>query len=225
MPSLSEIDIPQEALPDLEKVIALESSVFDSLLQAICEVGPVLTPQQFAKQVSKKAAAVEYGTIRSLVGIMFFLYTLRDESDLNQSAKDIAKGIVNSAVVQGAGFSKENLELLFERVLRLATPDTSLAITLKALDVMREHERTFCGARILSDIRPIFSKTVGTADAAVIVHNLQIGFHHDGRHQEFYITLDADDIKTLKKVIERCEKKTATLQSILDKASIPYLES
>jgi hypothetical protein len=53
---------------------------------------------------------------------------------------------------------------------------------------------------------------------------LQIGFGHSGRYQEIYFALDTSDIQELKKVIERAEQKTIALKSIIEKATVPYLE-
>ncbi len=58
----------------------------------------------------------------------------------------------------------------------------------------------------------------------MIIHMLQIGFHTGGEHREYYFALDADDIRKLKGVIERAEKKTTALQAILKKAEVNYLE-
>ena len=91
---------------------------------------------------------------------------------------------------------------------------------------MTENDRIFCGARILSDIRPVFTDSLESASAAVIIHNLQIGFHDSGTgvHKEFYVALDNQDIQKLKEIILRAEKKTQALKAILNKSSVPYLE-
>ena len=104
--------------------------------------------------------------------------------------------------------------------------DKTVAITAKAVDVITEHKHTYCTARILSDIRPIFSRKAESAEAAVIVHNLQIGYHDggSGEHKEFYVTLDTDDIIALKDGLKRADKKTLVLESILKHSSVQYLK-
>jgi hypothetical protein len=55
---------------------------------------------------------------------------------------------------------------------------------------------------------------------------LQIGFHEGGtkEHKEFYVALDTDDIQALKEVINRAERKTIALQTIIKSSKLPYLE-
>ena len=123
-------------------------------------------------------------------------------------------------------FSPTQAKLLSDRIKSLLSFDKTMAVTAKAFDVMTEHARTFCRARILSDIRPVFTNLDEFASAAVIIHNLQIGFHEGGtgEHKEFYVALDTNDIQNLKEVIERAEKKTVALEAILNTSKVPYLE-
>ena len=115
-------------------------------------------------------------------------------------------------------------DVLQNRLTTLLGFDDSLGVTAKAVDVMTEKSRVFCGARILSDIRPVFATGSDSATSAVIIHNLQIGYHSSGDHQEFYVALDTEDIKTLKGLIVRAEKKTLALKGMLSKAGMNYLE-
>jgi hypothetical protein len=150
----------------------------------------------------------------------FALYPTKEQTGL--PAKDLAERVGESvAESKPEIFPADKKNKLKERLTLLLELDGSLGVTTKALDVMMEHERTYCKARILSDIRPVF---VGdTASSAVIIHNLQLGFHYGGKHQEIYIALDTDDLQQLKSVIVRAEKKTSVLQQMLEKSGTEYL--
>lgn len=56
----------------------------------------------------------------------------------------------------------------------------------------------------------------------VIVHLLKLGFHQasESKHDEFYVSLDSDDLETLKKVVERAELKARILKSSVPKVPI-----
>lgn len=98
------------------------------------------------------------------------------------------------------------------------------AVVTKAADLETEDERLFCQARILTDLRPVFGSEVSDGPQAVIVlHTLKVEFHEQGdlkNHREFYLRLDADDLKALREVVERAEKKARTLSSVLKNVRI-----
>jgi hypothetical protein len=89
------------------------------------------------------------------------------------------------------------------------------ALVAKAHDLVTENERTFCHARILTDLRPIFGSVVEDGPrAAIVMHTLKLAFHQQGSnddHGEFYVALDADDLQTLRKLIDRAEAKAKSL--------------
>jgi len=222
MPSAS-LTIPEEALPDLKRIAELDDKLFNSLLSAIGESTPALTRDQFARKISERVKIPDEADLQAVLRAAFSLYMVKERAEL--SAREISEAVIDSALISQAEFPPDKKEMLRNRLTVLLDFDESLGISVKALDVMTEHERIFCGARILSDIRPVFSDhQLESASAATIIHNLQIEFHQDGRHHEHYFALDTDDIQTLKKVIERAEKKTTALQAILKKSNVPYLE-
>ena len=220
MPSAS-VSIPEGALPDLKRVAELDDELFNSLLTAIGETAPTLTRDQFFTKLSDRVKSPSED-IYAVLRTAFALYTIKEKAGF--SDQDLSEAVTNSSTVsEAADFSLEQREKLRNRLALLLGFDQSLGVSIKALDVMTEHERIFCTARILSDIRPVFTNELESA-SAMIIHTLQIGFHQDGKHREYYFALDTDDIQKLKSVIERAERKTAALQSILQRAEVRYLE-
>jgi len=89
---------------------------------------------------------------------------------------------------------------------------------------MTDQDRVFCNARILSDIRPVFYYLPRIGFGGCYVHTLRIGFHQDDKHQDFYFALDGSDLKALKEIILRAEKKTKALEAILEKSNTKCLK-
>ncbi|MCL5097631.1 MAG: hypothetical protein M1608_08905 [Candidatus Omnitrophica bacterium] len=118
----------------------------------------------------------------------------------------------------------EHREKFLHRLLILLSFEKSLGVTSKTFDVMTERERILCESRILTDIRPVFGKPSDRPTAAIIVHNLKIIYHQDGEHHEFYVALDGEDIRTLKGVLERAEKKEQSLQSLMGETGVSCLK-
>ena len=218
------IEIPDEALDDLKKVVEPNDATFDSLLTAIRETPPTLSPRQFPRKVAQRFRDLAEHDLQAILRVAFNLTILKVQRSMPLPPEELARGVANSsAVSESSGFSAEQKKKLSERLTRLLGLD-SVVVTAKAADVMTEHERVFCHARILSDIRPVFADGPEAPSAAVIVHNLQVGFRHEGRHSEIYVALDADDLKTLKGVIERAEKKAAALEAVLKTSRLPCLQ-
>jgi hypothetical protein len=222
MPSTS-LNIPNEALSDLKTIAELDEGGFNSLLSAFRESTPTLRHNQFENLIASKIKSISRGDLQSVLRTAFYLYRQRER--LKMSPQQISEAVINSSgVSQSVEFPAEKKDKLKKRIGDLLNLDKTLGVTAKALDVMTEHDKTFCEARILSDIRPVFSEKPEEASAAVIIHNLQIRFHQFGKHQEAYFALDTDDIQALKEIIERAEKKTIALKSMIAKSAVPYLE-
>lgn len=77
---------------------------------------------------------------------------------------------------------------------------------------------TFCRARTISEVRPVF--TEGDAlkpEAAIIVHQLNIVFHSGPKldENEFFVTLDSEDLIALKNVVDRALRKDKEIVGVL----------
>ncbi len=218
------IGLPDEALPDLLRVANADEGFFSSLLSQIKESKPALRPTEFRLNISRNAKSPEEAAdIAAVCRAALALYPLKEKGNL--SAIQLAEVVGSFVALKSKpdSFAPAKKDVLVKRLTSLLDNDASLGVTAKASDVMTEHERIFCEARILSDIRPVFSGDPATASAAVIIHNLQLGFHSEGKHHEIYVALDTADIQTLKDVLVRAEKKTAALEVILQKSGTTNL--
>jgi hypothetical protein len=222
---MANIGIPKEAIPAFQTLVGLEQKTFNSLLSAFEKSKPTLTPRQFREQISKTVGEVSQAVLWRVLMAVLPLFEIKQDEKLTakQLADDICLSLKKS---KPKGFPVETAELLASRLKQLLELDKSLGVVAKAVDVMTDHEHLFCSSKILSDIRPIFTDTLEFPSAAVIIHNLQIGFHDSAtnKHTEFYIALDTDDIQQLKETIARAEKKTLALKSMLTKSNVHYLE-
>jgi hypothetical protein len=59
----------------------------------------------------------------------------------------------------------------------------------------------------------------------VITHTLKISYWDDSnQNRDFYMALDAVDVRNLRASLERAEAKARSLRSILDQAEVPLVE-
>jgi hypothetical protein len=101
----------------------------------------------------------------------------------------------------------------------------SIEITGKALGVLQEDQREFCTARLVSQLRPIFSDEPLEPKATVIVHQLKLVYHTgpEGDRDEIFIAMTKDDLSFLRKVIDRALVKHEKLVSTAERAGVPVL--
>jgi len=90
-------------------------------------------------------------------------------------------------------------------------------IASKIVDLRTDDERVFCHARILTDLRPVFGTRIEEGpQGMIVVHLLKLGFHSASeRHQEFFVSLDSEDLQTLRALLDRAEAKAKSLKASL----------
>jgi hypothetical protein len=218
------LKIPDAAVPALQKIAAMPEEVFGSLTAILRQTKPLLSSSAFIAKVGSQIKGLDPADFAVILGVIYSLYKVKDAK--RRSSQEVADAVSEAMAKKPSFGFPEKLSILSIRIKELLEFDTSVAVSFKAADVMTAHEHVFCNARILSDIRPVFADSMEVPGAAVIVHNLKIGFHNktDGKHVEFYVALDVDDIRELKEIVERAEQKTAALKAVIAKSELLYLE-
>jgi hypothetical protein len=74
-------------------------------------------------------------------------------------------------------------------------------------------------------MRTVFDPEDSQPSGALIVHNLKITSFRGGEFEETYFALDNADLVILRKVLDRAEAKTASLESVIAKTGLKYFES
>lgn len=113
-----------------------------------------------------------------------------------------------------------------ERLARILSID-SLNVAAKAVLLQNEHEHDFCSARILTDARPIFGDDPASPPAAMIVtQTLKLSYHEGagGRINEIYLSMGSRDIRDLREVLVRAEKKSASLRAVLTASQVRLID-
>lgn len=98
----------------------------------------------------------------------------------------------------------------------------ALFLAAKTLDVMTEHANVFVGARVLTDVRPIFRDDVSeTPAAAVLMQTLKLNYISNGELRTFYAAMDEEDVQKLVKILQRAADKGATLRGLVGEPALP----
>jgi len=204
---LASLRIPDRYKPGIKILAALTVSQYEEFLAAVKRAPNTLTTiRDFEAWITPEVPSISPTDVSRLVYSITSLYKLplRYVVTASKLASDVLEGaysgIPNFQVGEGSDFA--------QRLTALLAVESFDIVALKAKGLQEESERTFCEARILTDIRPVFGNKVEDAPtAAIVVHTLKLVYHEMSGHKEFFLALDEDDIASLKKTLERAEAK------------------
>lgn len=208
MPGLK---IPQEQLPALEKfrTIPLKSlQAFISALQSSPDKIPSVPELSTEDAEQLKDAVTQLYSVRAYFDV-----------DIPEFVSDIADALQEQ-------FHIESTEDFKNRLTALLTID-SISVSVKAQSLKAEYQRTFCTARIVTDVRPVYGSDISSIpSAAMIIHMLRISYHDESTQvREVYIAMDSDDVNALREILDRADVKAKSLEKLLQSAKVRIINS
>ncbi len=211
MPSL---DIPQKYRQGVFKISQLD----DHTVQGIRKVLDAVTvTDEFRYGDVISAISSLDQTDREIGEAIGALYSVRGANDvpLEEFVDDVIESMHSEPQWQVPPDKREG----FRKNLHSVLGAEVFSLRSKVFDLQTEDERTFCCVRILTDLRPVFGSNVADGPKAmVVVHLLKLGFNRGiskRQHEEIYVSLDAEDLETLREVLERASSKAKTLKSVV----------
>lgn len=217
-PSIS-LQIPKRYRPGLEKIATLNEEAFQSLVNALNEEPPSFDIEEI---ISSKVEGIENDDIEEILEAVCSLYKLCEASDF--SLTQIIEALHKALLEDLQGLSSKQQVGLKERLRKILDLDSSLGITSKARSLI-DYERVYLGNRILTDIRPFFKETNQEPRGVIIAHVLKIIYHQEPSGvNEFFVSLDEDDLQQLRKAIELAEQRVRNIKAMLSQKDIPYLK-
>ncbi len=218
--------IPDRQKKALIRLIRLPSGQRAELLSRLREVPPALTAHELGAELAGKVG-LSARELSDYMTVLISLYLTRSRheigmdkfvADVMDAARPLLASEKKSPEVDVDGFV-----IFLKEVLSL---DASLGVTSKALDVMRQHERVFDEARILTDVRFVFRPDAAEDPAAaLIIHALKLSFEENGEERSFFVALDSGDVAALRRTVERASRKEDRIKTSLQSTGIPILEA
>jgi hypothetical protein len=219
------LNIPDRHKRALVTLANLTAESFDDLVRAIERAQPAISPLTLADRLPD-SVRIPRNDLRGIVLLLVALYMVRIRR--TASSEQIAGDVIESAIeskLDGFEPGSATVDRVRGRLTALLVPSRALEVTASANEVLTEHKYPLVAARILSDIRTIFS--IGDEPeprAAVIVHNLKLVTYTDGREISHFIALDSQDLRMLQATIERAIKKEAALKKAVEQSGLQYVE-
>lgn len=207
--------IPQDEQTGLVRLATLTNDQIDQLRTALAAAPVLLNREEFLKAIPPVEGIV-FDDQEKIVWALTYLnsYLVTGSADITQFVADVRESL-------GAGVTGDVAEKV-AAVLPGFLEIDSLRLRAKAVDLQVDHARGFQGARIVTDIRPVFSPSATTeVKGALIFHTLKIEYFQDADTREFFIALDERDLVNLQEALSRAQEKARTLRGLLvDKLEI-----
>lgn len=221
---LASLKIPERFKPGIAVLAQMPETSYQSLLEATKRAPKTFTTvQEFEAWVAPEVTALSTGDLRRLIDAVASMRRLL--SKYNVSVPKLVSDITEAARASISNFEGPSGTDFAERLGSLLSIESFDIIGLKARELQGEAERTFCDARVITDVRPIYGETVEEVPTALlVVHTLKLVFHDISGHREFYLALDEEDISSLKKSLDRAEEKARSLKTLLAKKDLRTIE-
>jgi hypothetical protein len=219
------LTVPEDAYASLERIWNLPDPDVDRLIDDLKSVPVSAQPRTIASIISKKTPAISARDLEDLFDSLVSLSMVRTGAnvDLEEFVDDVF-GAVQKIPKDRLNLPEQFAGRFRNRLTRLLEAD-SLTLASKALAVMVDHEHDLCTARIFSDIRPVFGASVSEIPkAAVVMHTLKLSYHRGREIEEFFVSMDTDQLNDLAATISRAQAKTETLKLTLALAKITCID-
>ena len=215
--------IPTEERPSLALLARLDDERATALADALRTASEELGGDELLQHVIKEAPSVPAEDVKRILTAVRQIASAREILEVRPEVflDDIAEGM---GAIEGNDFRLGEAEqrCLRERLAAL-TESSAMAIHAKTRSLQQDQENTYCRARIITDLRPIFGSDVHQSPKAVLVaHMLRITYHHgsQGTLRDLFLTLRTDDLDQLSELIERAKVKAESLHALTAAADL-----
>ena len=218
--------IPRQYHSGFAKIKTLSSPIVATLRQAVDASPSTVGIKQIASAIENQLTDLNRDDIETVVKTLYSLYVFRASAGPDTSIEDIVSSVVNAMQTSGEdSLALANTEKArFRKNLTLLLGSKVLETSSKVEQLKTDYPNLLYDAKIITDIRPIFSDPSGLPVATTIAHTLKLVYHESaGEHKELYLALDAEDLKTLKLLLVRAESKEASLKGFLKQAKLSRL--
>ena len=217
--------IPESAYEPIRNLVALDQQDFEAFISGLSSASPSISTFALSRHISARCPKVPLSLIASIVSQIMAMEYLKQESEMD--AHEFAVAIAASALAAASEefeFNESDAGILESRLTKIFESDRILELNTKAVAILTDHDNLFLSAKILTDARPVFNNEGSELEAMAVVHMLRIHFEHNNSHEDFFAALDVADLRGLKQIIERAEKKAEVLKRTFKTANVPYID-
>lgn len=220
---MAQIQLGPDQLRDIEVLRDCDPDVMRVAVDLICQLAPPPLKTSSLFTAVKAAFKEDQSTAESVMRLCLALNGIMRHSRIDAGSVVTS---IRSVIEREAKWSAEHLakwtsvEPFFVRLLG----SCAFRVVAKAMDLSYEYANLYRRARILTDIRPLFTSNADAIEAAVISYTLRLRFDSSDGEHELSIAMDEGDVRDLIDQCERALTKAKTARDLMvQKAAVPTI--
>lgn len=223
---MTELQIPEKFKPGFKLLISIDEKTVQSFIDSFQQAQP-LQINDLVSVVTSRVNTLTKKEVKDVIETLISIHNLRDylqennDASTNEVIEKISQAVEDDQELEITDEQRQEFE---SRLVNFLGLDNILSFRSKSIEVIRDHERLFQNSRIHTDMRPVFESGLEDSPAGVaIVNMLKIEYVDlDGKH-EFFVALDANDLKQLREQLDIADRKVKAIELMLNQVNIPYL--
>jgi hypothetical protein len=217
------LTLPKDRLSDLKTLVDLGPDGLRRVTKSLLALKPFpLVLPEFRRSL-EDLFVEQQDIVTALVRLLLHFYRLRLFN--GWTAKEIVEALraaVNRA--KETAWSPDHRKrwgAIEEPLIELLNIE-QISVLAKALDLTYAHPHLFSAARILTDVRPVFSEDARSINAAVVSFALHLDFYGPEGSRSLALGMDRKDVEELQRKCQRAITKAETAKAVIsDKVGIP----
>lgn len=215
--------IPKDERPSLALIASIEDEQASELSGALSAASDELGGDELVQQVVNGTPSIDADDVKKILKAVHQIASAKEVLEVQQDVflNDIAEGM--GRIEEDELRLDETMQDRLRDRLTALTESPAMEIHAKARSLQQDRENTYCRARLITDLRPIFRSDVRQSPKAVLVaHMLRITYHHGSRGtlQDLFLTLRTEDLDQLSELIERARSKADSLHAFTAAADL-----
>lgn len=213
-----------EVAKRFKAIVALNEELFSKLIQSLGEELDGFAVRAEVYEYANRNAGADATDFAMAVEAVLPL--VLNEQHADSPADDVVKGVTGGLmrVESYSAWTSAEKKLLKTRLKKILV-DTNVKLRAKAWGLVLERPCVLTSARILTDLRPVFtSKNPATVEACTVIHTLVMEVQEGAEVKTLHVALDLKDLSNLRESIGRAEQKEKALNAIASRAGVSSLQ-
>ena len=211
----TQLHLIEHQIDDLGLICEIGEPTLQRVAEELTTQKAILRPKQLIESI-RKALGGEHdsGDLESIARLIISMRGLIRRMQL--TAEEFADGL-RLAMERDSGWEPSKLEKWpdVEPIFLELVWSNAARMVSNAIDLSYEYANLFRSARIITDIRPLFTDDASSIEAAVVSFTLRLHYDSDDASHEISIAMDEVDVKHLLEQCNRAFAKAATAQSTM----------
>jgi hypothetical protein len=213
----------------IQKIIKANDEAISVVMSALHDLPLTLHAVPFAAKTAAKTQKISEEDALDIILVIGLLIALCVDNDFSkEEAVDlIIEFVKNNEFFYD--FSEDENTPLGKRLIDLLNNAYVLKIIYEASKVFDDYERIFLGAKVVTDIRPVFDLDIGRGAEAIqvftITHAIKLEYKDLEGEKEFFVALDTASLENLHDEIVDALEKNNSIKLMLKKSQMIYVDS